>query len=64
MSLRPDWIKEIEAATMLEYKPVTLRKLVKAGTLDISYTTVRGRSYKYDKKDIEKLLLKSATLIQ
>lgn len=64
MSLRPDWITEEAAALLLDYKPETLRKLVKAGTLDISYTTVRGRSYKYDKKDIEKLLLKSATLIQ
>lgn len=64
MSARPDWINEETAAALLEYKPETLRKLVKAGRLDISWTTVRGRSYKYDRKDIEKLLLKSATLIQ
>lgn len=64
MSSRPDWINEAAASALLDYKPETLRKLVKAGTLDISWTTVRGRSYKYDKKDIEKLLLKSATLIQ
>lgn len=57
------WIPEDEAAKKLDYKPRTLRKLVKSGTLDISYTTLRGRNYRYDERSIDRLLDKKAVIV-
>jgi predicted site-specific integrase-resolvase len=63
MAKSPNWIKESEAAQMIGISPETLRRYTKAGKLDISYTSVRGRNFQYDQNDIEKLLNKNAVLI-
>lgn len=60
---RQTWISEDEAARMLGYKPRVLRLYAKTGKLDISYTTMFGRKYQYDKGSIEKVLHKNAVII-
>jgi predicted site-specific integrase-resolvase len=49
----PNWIREQEAAAMLNYKPRTLREYSKKGILSINFTTVRGKKYHYNRTDIE-----------
>jgi predicted site-specific integrase-resolvase len=63
MAKQIQWIPEKEAAEKLNRKPRTLRKLVKAGTLNISFTHVNGRSYCYDESGITKVLNNNATII-
>lgn len=58
-----NWIPEEQAAEKLGYKPYTLRRYVKSGKLDISYTSLRGRKFQYDEKSIEKQLNKKAIII-
>ena len=57
------WIDEATAAKKLNYQPRTLRRLVKSGTLDISFTSLRGRNYFYDEVSIEKALTKNARIV-
>jgi predicted site-specific integrase-resolvase len=57
------WISEKEAADMLGYQPETLRRYVKSGKLDISYSPVTDRKYFYDQKGIEKLINKKAIIV-
>lgn len=63
MAKQPTWIKETEAAAMIGIAPETLRRYAKDGRLDVSYTSVRGRNFQYDKNTIEKLLEKNAVRI-
>lgn len=63
MSKRPTWISEEKAAERMGYSPETLRRYCKSGKLNISFTHVNGRSFRYDEKDIEKFLNKNATII-
>ena len=60
---KPRWINEKEAAEKLGYKPDTLRRYVKSGKLDISFTTVRGKKFQYDEKGIDKVLNTNAQII-
>jgi predicted site-specific integrase-resolvase len=60
----PDWVKESEAAEKLGYKPATLRRYVKRGSLNIAYTTLRGRRFQYNMTDIDRLLLENSTFIK
>ena len=60
MARQIQWIKESEAAKMVNRKPRTLRKLVVAGTWNVTYTTLNGRSYCYDEKGIQELFMKNA----
>ena len=62
MSKKIDWIKEAEAAEMLNYRPRTLREYAKSGKLPINYTAPRGKKYQYSKSDIEKVLLEGSTV--
>lgn len=64
MSKKPEWINEAEASAMTGYRPRVLRAYVKSGKLNIDYHTFNGRMYHYDKKDIEKEMLKYSTVIQ
>jgi hypothetical protein len=59
----PMWIGEQEAATMLGYKPLTVRRYVKAGKLPVDYYTRTKRVYLYDRNDIEKFMLDHSTII-
>jgi hypothetical protein len=63
MSTRPNWISEEEAAKMMNYHARYFRMLVKRGELNISYRSVRGRSFEYDAKDIEAIKNKEAVII-
>ena len=63
MKQRPIWISETEAAEMMGYKPETFRKYVKSGKLDIAFFTLNGRKIKYNKVDIDKVMIKNSTLI-
>lgn len=63
MSSRPTWISEEEAAKMMNYHPRYFRMLVKRGELSVSYRSIRGRSFEYDAKDIEKIKNKEAVII-
>lgn len=63
MSKKPDWITEDEAAKMTNYSAETLRRYCKSGKLPISTTNIKGRSWMYDRKDIEKMLNENATII-
>lgn len=57
------WIKEDEAAKMLNLAPFTLRRYAKWGRLDIAFTTsIGGRKYQYDKAGINKVLLDNSTI--
>lgn len=64
MPRQPIWIKEDEAAKMMDYAPASLRRRVKDGRLAIAYTSINNRKYKYDKTDIQNLLLKHSTFIK
>jgi predicted site-specific integrase-resolvase len=64
MKRRPQWIKETEAAEMLGYKPIVLRKYAKSGKLSIAFHTIKGRKFQYDRTDIENLMLKHSTFLQ
>jgi predicted site-specific integrase-resolvase len=63
MSKKLNWLPEKEAAEKLNYQPRTLRRLVKSGTLNISFTSLRGRNYFYDEVSIEKVLSKTARIV-
>lgn len=63
MSKKPEWISEAEACKIIGYKPIVLRRKVKSGKLDIDYHTFNGRLYQYDKKDIEKEMLKHSSVL-
>lgn len=56
------WLTEAEAAKLVNRHPRTLRKLVKAGTWNVTYTTLNGRSYCYDEKGIRELFNQNARL--
>lgn len=58
-----NWLPEKEAARIVGKAPRTLRRLVKAGTWNVSYTTLNNRNYMYDEKGIEKVFLKDAHLV-
>lgn len=50
------WVNEKTASEMLGYKdPRTLRKLVKAGELEITFRNTNGRNWQYSRKAIMKL---------
>ena len=55
------WITEKEAATLLGYKPQTLRKRCKSGNLAIGYTCSNKRHYEYNFYDIHQQKLKNST---
>lgn len=63
MKTRTEWISEQQASDILGYKPRTLRQYVKGAKLDISYTSINGRRYKYSKSDIQKALDRNAKMI-
>lgn len=46
------WVKEDLAAEMLGYKPRTLRKAVKDGSINIAVTNTNGRNWQYNRKGI------------
>jgi hypothetical protein len=56
------WIPESEAAKLVNRKPRTLRRLVKKGTWNVTYTTLNGRSYCYDEKGIREVFMSKAKL--
>jgi hypothetical protein len=60
--MRPEWITENAAAEKLRYHPRYFRAMVKERKLAIDYTTIRGRKYQYNLKDIETLLLINSTI--
>lgn len=64
MSKKPSWIKEQEAADKLGYNPKVLRRKVKAGGLNIAYTSINSRKYQYNEVDIENVLLVNSTFIK
>lgn len=64
MSKNPNWITEKEAAEILQYHPRYLRSLVKKGTLDISYTNIRGKRYHYDERQVKGVLNTNAHIIK
>jgi hypothetical protein len=53
-----NWIPEAEAAKKVGRKPRTLRNLVKKGLWDVAYSAPNGRTFFYDERGIEKVLLK------
>jgi len=55
------WITEKEAATLLGYKPQTLRKRCKSGNLSIGYTCSNNRHYEYNLYDIHQQKIKNST---
>jgi predicted site-specific integrase-resolvase len=63
MSKKITWIDEKQAAERMGYQPETLRRYCKSGKLPISFTSVKGRSFKYSEKDIENFLFENATII-
>lgn len=58
-----NWIPEKEAAEKLGYNKDWFRRLVKAGTLSISYTCTNGRKYHYSEKDIKKHFERNAVMV-
>jgi predicted DNA-binding protein (UPF0251 family) len=56
------WIPESEAAKKINRKPRTLRELVKAGKLQVAYTTINGRTYQYSERDINRMLDSNASI--
>lgn len=50
-----NWLNEQDAAKLINRKPRTLRKKVKAGTWNVAYRTIEGRCFQYAEKDLEKL---------
>jgi hypothetical protein len=60
MAKQIQWLEEKEAAQIVKRKPRTLRKLVKAGTWNVLYTHLNGRSYCYDEKGISEVFMKNA----
>lgn len=60
--MKPIWIIEKEAAAKVNRKPKYFRNLVKSGKLDIAWTTINGRSYHYNEKDIDRLLMQNSSL--
>jgi hypothetical protein len=61
---RPEWLDENAAAKYLGFHPRVLREYVKKGKLNIAYTNINGRKFKYEKGDIDKLLLDNSTYIK
>jgi hypothetical protein len=59
-----NWIHEKQAAAKIGYRPRVLRMYVKSGKLNIAYTNLNGRSFQYNEKDIDKLLLDNSTYIK
>lgn len=55
------WLKEKQAAELLDYKPRTLRRKVKSGELKIPFTHLNHRKYKYAIKGINQVLNENAT---
>lgn len=54
------WIDEQTAAELIGFKPYTLRRYVKSGRLKVIYTHVNMRRYKYNRLDIEKMLMENS----
>lgn len=55
------WIPEKIAAPMIGLAERTLRKYVKKGLIDISYTAPKGRNYQYSRRDIKNYLQQNST---
>jgi predicted site-specific integrase-resolvase len=64
MPKRPIWIEEQQAAKMFGYKPITFRRYVKFGKLNIAYFTLHGKRFQYNLIDIEKVMEQHSTLIK
>jgi hypothetical protein len=52
---KAEWIEEGEAVKLLKKHPRTIRRKVKSGAWDISYRTLEGKCYEYDRNGIERL---------
>ena len=62
--MKASWIHEEEAAKKVGYKSHKhFRRLVRERKIPIAYSSVRGRNFQYNEKDIEKLLLTNSTII-
>ena len=59
------WIDESEAAAMLQLQTKTLRRKVVEGYFgrEIHYTVLPGRTYMYNKYDIERYLLMNSSYL-
>jgi hypothetical protein len=65
MTKKITWISEQEAARMFGYKdPVWFRKLVKERKIEVDYTSVNGRKYKYSLEDLDRFLLSQSTIMK
>lgn len=63
--MKVEWIPEKKAAEMLDYKPETLRRNVLRGKIQVAITNNGfGRKYKYNKLDIDKLLMDNSTIVR
>ncbi len=58
------WINEKEAAAMINRKPRTLRKMVKAGVWPVAHSAINGRRFLYSEADIKKLIINYSTIIK
>jgi len=58
----PLWIAEADAAKLMGFKPMTLRRYAQAGKVAITYTRVNSRTFEYCQHSINAHKIKNSTL--
>jgi hypothetical protein len=58
------WVNEPEAARLMGYTPRSFRRAVKERKIEVDYTSVNGRKYKYCEKGLNEFLLSQSTVTQ
>jgi hypothetical protein len=57
------WLSEPEAARLMGYTPRSFRRAVKERKIEVDYTSVNGRKYKYCEKGLNEFLLSQSTIV-